>query len=604
MFYRDHNFSVGRQLLAGISPTDIDSIVFTVVDQLNRGSSLITEHDEKLMVARLNLKAGEKAIGKASFLQASLYLVQGTAMICQEDWKDQYDLCLRLYTALAESQLAHADYDSAIQSINPVLANGINIQDKLRAYYACVVAFISQAKMGDALQLALSVLEQLGETFPANSGEADVKSAFEATTLMMLSTSEAEILAMSNTADETKVAAMRFALIANKCAFAIAPRLHALIAFRMVQMTLQSGLTPESSYAFTQLAILCGGFISSRGHHIERSCGRTALALVEKFDHKYSHVVYAMLYHSVFPYTQPIQACLEQIKLSYLLGMRVGDCDWALSILPRVSQVGLFSGRTLVDLESEMRLNVQELKTYKHYMIQVNLLVFQTVLNLRSSSESISHDPTILTGEAMDELELLAAFADNQMRNSLRIYYYCRMFLTYLFRRYDIAAGIVEKQLSLMKELHFLTKLDVVYEMYETFYRGLIGLAILRKGGDEGREKWNDIVSDSTNKMKEWAQQGSKWNFENKLALLLAEHAAVIGDLDGAQEAYINSIQKAEEHNFINEQALACERFGLFYLEIGNDTEGRHFLGKAEALYRKWGSLRKGDDILTLLKQK
>jgi len=594
---------IGRQLLQGIPPAEIDSVVFTIVDQLNRGSALITDHDEKMTVARLNLKAGEKAKAAGSFLQASIYLKQATALVDEEDWEEQYNLCLRLYTVCAESQLAQADYEASIQAIEPVLAHGRNIRDKAPASYVCIVALIGQAKMHEALNMAMSVMEQLGEMFPVDPTEAEVKTAFNATKAFIQSASDSDVVTLPATKDATKVAVMRFALIATKCAYALSPQLFALVSFRMVKITLMSGLTPESSYAFAAFAIVCANLGAVRGGDVERYCARVAMTLSKKND-KYEHLVIVLLYHSVFPYHQPMQACLEQIKHAYVLGMRVGDTDWSLSILPRVSQVALFSGKQLNELEKEMRLNIQEIKSYKykHWMIQVNLLVFQTVLNLTSSGEVSldAQDPTILKGEAVDESVLLASFSDKPVRYVVRIYYYCRMFLAYLFRRYGIAAEIVDSHIELVKELQLLTN---TASIYETFYWGLIALTAVRQGGEDA-EKWNSIAIQSIDKMSEWAKL-SEWNFLHKLRLLEAERSAFVdGDMESAAEAYASAISLAGKHNFVHEQAISCERCGLFHLERGNEAEGKQYLLRAIELYQTWGATRKAEDVSAYLRER
>ena len=122
---------------------------------MNRGAQKLTDHDEELVVAQLNLKAGEKAMANSSFLQASIYLAQGTTLIRDEDWTTHYNLCLRLFTICAESQLAHANYDGAILAINHVLLNGQSVEDKLRAYHACAIAFIGEATMEKALAISM-----------------------------------------------------------------------------------------------------------------------------------------------------------------------------------------------------------------------------------------------------------------------------------------------------------------------------------------------------------------------------------------------------------------------------------------------------------------
>jgi predicted ATPase len=593
---------------------------------MNRGSRKVTDHNEELIVAQLNLKAGEKAMANSSFLQASIYLAQGTALIRDEDWTTHYNLCLRLFTICAESQLAHADYDGAIWAIKHVLSNGQSVEDKLRAYHACAIAFIAQAEMEKAQDLSLNVLNELGEIFLADPTETDARTAFNTTKTLIETINETTIGRMPTATDSSKVEAMRFLLLAATCSYFVSPYLYALLSFRMVQITLLVGITPESAYGFTSFSSFCAVFLENRSLGLERKCATISMELIKRFD-KFAPVIVAMMNHSLFAYTQPIQACLEQIKHSYQLGMRGGDADWALSILPRVSKVGLFCGKPLDELESEMRVNLRELKTYKHYMLQVNMLVFQTVLNLRghpagpcpepSSSEDTNDDPILLIGEAMDQSALLAEYSDRPMHNVIRLYYYFRMYLAYLFRRYDVAADLDETHRSLIKDHFFLSKMDTIYDTYETFYRGLIAYAILRhrcgavdndgSHDEQSNNNWRDIAKASMDQMKTGAEQGSEWNFRNKYELLSAEDAALRGDKENAVESYEAAIAKAEEHKFVNEQALACERYGLYLLETGGPdatAEGRKVLEKASDLYGSWGAARKAQDVLELLQEK
>ena len=575
---------------------------------MNRGAQKLTDHNEELVVAELNLKAGEKAMANSSFLQASIYLAQGTMLTRDEDWTTHYNLCLRLFTICAESQLAHANYDGAILAINHVLSNGQSVEDKLRAYHACAIAFIAQAKMEKALDISMSVLNDLGEFFMADPTENEARNAFFTTKALIEATDETIIGEMETATNPTKVEAMRFLLLASKSSYFVSPFLYALLGFRMVQITLLSGITPESAYGFTSFSSFCGVFLEHRPLDLERKCATTSMELIKRFD-KFAPVIVAMLNHCLFAYTQPIQACLEQIKHSYELGMRGGDADWALSILPRVSKVGLFCGKSLDELESEMRINIRELKTYKHYMLQVNLLLFETVLNLRgpATNDSSEDDPTMLNGEGMDQSTLLAEFSDRPMHRVIRLFYYCRMYLAYLFRQYDTAAELVASYRSLAKDLFFLSKMDTIYDTYETFYRGLIAFAVLRQGDyveEEAQQKWRDIATASMDQMKTGSEEGSEWNFRNKYELLSAEDAALRGDSENASEAYEAAIAKAEEYNFINEQALACERYGLYLYEIGSDSEGKDKLEKALSLYGSWGAGRKVQDVMALLQEK
>jgi len=98
---------VGRRLLEQtISGGDADEFLFTVADQLNRGIGAVSSHSEELEIAELNLRAGEKALSAFLFQPASTYLLQGSALLNENDWNAEYTLCIQLYSACAEVQLA------------------------------------------------------------------------------------------------------------------------------------------------------------------------------------------------------------------------------------------------------------------------------------------------------------------------------------------------------------------------------------------------------------------------------------------------------------------------------------------------------------------
>ena len=98
---------VGRQLHQKATDGGCDdAFIFTVADQLNRGIASVANHTEELEIAKLNLKAGEKALSALLFEPASTYLCVGASLLQADDWDTEYTLCVRLHSASAEAQLA------------------------------------------------------------------------------------------------------------------------------------------------------------------------------------------------------------------------------------------------------------------------------------------------------------------------------------------------------------------------------------------------------------------------------------------------------------------------------------------------------------------
>ena len=90
---------VGTRLLITTSPSEMEHMIFLIVDNMNRGSKLIDDPYQKYEVSQLNLEAGEKAVSSSAFHSAAKYLLTGLSLLGPESWEVKYDLTIKLYHA-------------------------------------------------------------------------------------------------------------------------------------------------------------------------------------------------------------------------------------------------------------------------------------------------------------------------------------------------------------------------------------------------------------------------------------------------------------------------------------------------------------------------
>ena len=171
--------------------------------------------------------------------------------------------------------------------------------------------------------------------------------------------------------------------------------------------------------------------------------------------------------------------------------------------------------------------------------------------------------------------------------------FHLRLYLSYLFHRYDVASEMYMLYKEVAESGQIFPTIEVVSV---TLYSGLLAAVMLREGGDDS--VWRPVATDSIAIMKDFADKDSEWNFRHRYDLMRAELAAVDDDHEVAVTAYQASIDNAKKHAFVNDQALATERMGLFFLNKGNLTEASNYLKQASALYETWGSIRKADHVL------
>ena len=78
--------------------------VFEIVNQLDRGSHLITSVDERARVAELNLLAGRRAKTSTAYASALSYLGAGRALLSEESWNNKYELIFAIEYLIAECE--------------------------------------------------------------------------------------------------------------------------------------------------------------------------------------------------------------------------------------------------------------------------------------------------------------------------------------------------------------------------------------------------------------------------------------------------------------------------------------------------------------------
>ena len=78
--------------------------------------------------------------------------------------------------------------------------------------------------------------------------------------------------------------------------------------------------------------------------------------------------------------------------------------------------------------------------------------------------------------------------------------------------------------------------------------------------------------------------------------LLNAEHEASAGKQEAAKALFTNACVSAAD--YVQNAALANERFAAFLFKIGDDDEGRNKLRTSIDLYREWGANAKVEKLL------
>ena len=86
-------------------------------------------------------------------------------------------------------------------------------------------------------------------------------------------------------------------------------------------------------------------------------------------------------------------------------------------------------------------------------------------------------------------------------------------------------------------------------------------------------------------------------NYLHKFHLVEAERCRVLNQNGEAREHYDRAIELARENEYVNEEALASELAGRFYLARGNTKIAQVYLKDARYAYQRWGAVAKVQDL-------
>ena len=583
---------LGKSLLKAAIATkclEADSLVlFTCVDQLNRGLSEVNDRKTKIIMAQLNLQAAKKSIASSTFLAASIYLRFALGHLDESDWESNYSLCLEIYTTLSETEYVTGKYEEMTMVLNEIFARARSFDDKLRAYYTLTSATGAQNDMKTAIRTGMEVLEQLEEPIEKEVDMATVMKEVMSAKNLIAGKNEEFFIKHYELTDRRKRYAMKFLNLIVVFVSAHEGMKLPLLACQMIHLTYKFGLCKESAIAFGLYGVTCCGFLGefAEGYRM----GKIAAAIVDRFQ---ANDIFArcnfLIYGWINIWTEPLQATLPQLLEGHNRGVSSGDPDFALMCMRFYIANAFECGRSLSELSNDCSCFVKDCKQHHiEMLIALNKPTWQCIQNLIGDPKQ--DDPTVLTGEVMDEEQYLNAQIEGGNHTAICYHYLLRLFLAYIFGRYEVAAQMYQRCFENGLPKHLMSRFGVCSCV---FYGGLTALEMANI--DPNNPKWLSVFEDSMSKMKKWAMAAA-WNCEHKLALLQAEKLRNVGD-QGAVEAFERAARLANEHGFLHEAAIAYERCGIFLLAMGSGSSARNQYNKAYDAYLRWGALRKCEDI-------
>lgn len=549
---------------------------FDVVDHLNRGSKRITDTQEILQLARLNLAAGNRAKSSTAFDAALEYFRKGVKLLAIEDWINDFELCFELHAQKAECEYLCGHEQESEQGIDFLLGQARNPSERSRVQMIRIMQYINNGKYLESTALGLQSLREHHIYIPSNPGSFVLM--MERIRMETLLRNQYDRLAhLKEMSDQDRIAAMNLIFALVPSTFFTNKKVYFLLMCRAIQLSLQYGNTPVSAAVYSSFGMILGntwgqfekGYALSKVG-VELSERYNMTAMKSKTYTLFGGVLCALAGH-----TREADVYLAK---ALRFGLDSGDYVFA-SYAMGAHVNSLFTRAPLSELADTIADYMAVLEITNDEFVKQNFYLYQRyILALQGGTAALDS----FCGDGFEEDEFLRRIRKEETAaTTLFQYSTYKTQLHYLSGRYEEAFRWALEAGSYQAYASHLPHLPECL-----FYESLAASAAYTQPRREPHLK--KTMLRNLRRFKKW----SVWSpatYQAKYDLLQAEIARAAGQITKAEELYDKAVRGAREHGDIRVISLVGEIAADHYRRSGRRKTAIFYLQMAVEGYKEWG---------------
>jgi PAS domain S-box-containing protein len=572
----------GRLLLAQTPPGEREAAIFDIVNQLNRGASLIAVQDEREQLAELDLVAARRAKAATAYHAALSYLVAGAALLTAECWQRRQRLMFALEINRAECEFLTGALADAEERLAALSARAVDPVQ--RAHVAClrIDLYLALYQGSRAIAVGLDHLAEVGIDWSPHPTEEDARREYERVCALLDGRTADELIRLPLLHEQASLATLDVLTKLVPPAFYTDVNLICLIVCRTVALGLAHGHSHASAPAYVRLGMIAG----LRFGDYEAACrlARTGYELVQQRGlGRFQAEVHLNFGHT--PWLMHVRSGRDLARRAFEAARNAGDLAYAAVCSLQLSTNLLIAGDPLSDVqrEAEHALDFLERVRFGSATDFLGALI-ALVRSLRGLTPKFGR----LDDDQFDESLVESRFAHKPEIALAECWYWIRK-LQGRFLAGDVAAALDASARAQSLLRTSMAPLDTV-EFH--FYSALTHAASCGTGAAGGDSLLPPALAEHHRQLAEWARHCPE-NFENRAALVGAEIARIEARDGDAMRLYEQAIRSARAHGFIQNEAIAYEHASVFYRARGFDQIADLYLRNARYAYLRWGAAGK-----------
>jgi PAS domain S-box-containing protein len=572
---------IGRVLAERTPPERLEEAVFEIVNQLNRGSDLITSTVERERLAELNLMAGRRAKLSTAYAAALKYFTLGRELLTDDAWQHNSDLIFSIECLLAECELLTGNLVRADDRLSKLAQRAKGSHEMAVVTRLRLTAYTALDRSDRGVEVCLEYLRRDGSIWPLHPTADEVRREYDRVWAVVGSREIEEFIDLPLMTNPEVLDILEVLTEVVTPAVFFDERLSSFLLCRMVGLSLDHGNTSAACFAYVWFAVIARSHFGNYKDAFR--FGRLGYDLVEKRGlTKYQARTYMSFGNLVIPSAKHAMEGRELLRRAFEAAHQNGDLTFGAYSLEQLITNLLAVGDPLTEVQREAENGLAfSQKTQFGLVVDLFSAQVQLVRMLRGLTTKFG----CFNDAHFDELEFERHLASNRVLADAEFGYWAlKVQAQFLAGNYDSAV-----QASLKAQQLLWSAPSLLEPSAFRFYSALSYAAAWDSSSLEQRQQFFDEVLAHQRQLEIWSENCPA-NFENRAALVGAEVARIEGRLLDAEGLYEKAIRSARANGFIHNEAVAYEVAARFYAARGFQRFADAYVLEARYCYQRWGA--------------
>ena len=576
------HLSIGRIMTQHLDKSIPSKYLSEIVAHLNQGRVLITLPDERLHLAELNLRAGQKSKNSSAYKVALGYLLIAEELLPEDAW---HEIPAFMQTLTSELQQCHYLTNDTVQAENLIEVMLSHAESDLQRSDILATRTRQYATLGrldESIFAAIQGLALLNIELIEKPKAGDILFEREQVQKHLAGRNIADVVDADIIQRPDILNAMRLLMEIFPAAFLSGSgNLFPYLVLKSVNLSLRYGNSPESAFSYAAYGMLLCGELDEPALGYEY--GKAGLAINERLDDLTlrSRViyVYAMFVHHWSNHWSTLTPLFQK-------GIEAGYQSGDLLYLAYSAQ-DLVIWDPRLDLITAESLHAKNLEIVRECAYQDSLDSGTLFLQQQRNFLGLTASPLSLDDDEFDQQACFDGMQQRRFATGIANHHIYSAEICFMHGDFNGALDFVKKQDPLIKSAMSLPQLVRFYLVANLTLTTHYPKMQIEEQSTTLRRLRNDL-----SRMKMWADNCED-NFRHLQYLMTAELERIHGKVELALQHYDAAIDAARKSGFLRDEATACERAACHLLAQGKQRSAEGYLRAAYSIYDRWGAKRK-----------